>query len=302
MPEGEYPPNNSPLHLPPHESPYPPDWSLSYHSENCEDPSKSKVAIHSEYFHAPTHDRNTRYGRTNLNNLAETGSDPGKWHAVYVMCVASIVFLCGTQHSACQAQANPRKKTTGRSVPSEKTSPVASSISSSTQSVAPPSPARIVLKSGTLSIEANNSDLDQILTEIARTSGMRISGSAGRTRVYGVYGPQDPADVLTDLLAGTGNNIMMVGRTPTGTPRELLLTPKGGAPSPPAVPQAPVTPVQSDRSTIDNPNSRVPGQLGPGAIPAGPPPPSENPEERIQQNLHRLQQMQDRQNAKPPQQ
>jgi len=99
----------------------------------------------------------------------------------------------------------------------------------------PAEPAKVSLASGKLTIEATNSSLSSILGQIARAGGMKIIGpfpNSGQ-RVFGKYGPGAPREVLSDLLAGSGYNIMMLGITPAGTPRELTLSARtGGVPRP----------------------------------------------------------------------
>ena len=84
-----------------------------------------------------------------------------------------------------------------------------------------PRPAKVTLTNGTLTVEANNSDLSQILKKVADDSGMVIEGSIKSIRVYGVYGPLNPFDVLTTLLTGSGYNFTMFGVTHQGAPREF---------------------------------------------------------------------------------
>ncbi|HEY5029680.1 MAG TPA: hypothetical protein VIK39_14815, partial [Candidatus Angelobacter sp.] len=87
-------------------------------------------------------------------------------------------------------------------------------------------PAAVKLRNGKLTIEANNSDLGQILQNLASISGMTINGLNKGPRVFGVYGPGNSREVLRDLLVGSGYNFIMVGDGAQGAPRELLLTPQ----------------------------------------------------------------------------
>lgn len=136
---------------------------------------------------------------------------------------------------------------------------------------ASPGPATVSLKNRELTVEANNSDLDQILHQIAAISGMTILGPGPSARVFGVYGPGNPSDVLAHLLAGSGYNFAMAGRTADGAPGELLLTVKNNAPLP-----APSTP--------------PPAAATPPPAPApAPTPPAMTPEQE-QQRLARRQQ------------
>jgi hypothetical protein len=156
-----------------------------------------------------------------------------------------------------------------------------------------PKRATVTLKGGILMIEASNSDLGQILQDVAHLSGTSIHGPIHDARVYGVYGPQNPRDVLTDLLNGMGYNVMMVGLTAQGAPRDLLLTPKTGEASPVPNGGAPsAVPENNDSADTEMQEEDAPG---PGAIVHPPPPPPENLQERVEQNIRRLQQMQDQQ-------
>ena len=96
------------------------------------------------------------------------------------------------------------------------------------QTPSPATPALISLAGGLLTVNAQNSDLSQILQEIARVTGMSVTGLNGGPRVFGVYGPADPRAVLTSLLAASGYNFLLVGGG--AAPRELVLTPETKAP------------------------------------------------------------------------
>lgn len=93
-------------------------------------------------------------------------------------------------------------------------------------------PAQVSFTEGKLEVTADNSSLNQILREIGRLTGMKITGGVVDDRVYGKYGPAAPAEILGDLLAGSGSN-MLLRETAASAPEELILTPKQGGPSPP---------------------------------------------------------------------
>lgn len=96
----------------------------------------------------------------------------------------------------------------------------------------PPQRAQVTYANGRLSISADNSSLNQILRQIASDTGMKITGGVSDDRVFGQYGPADPAQVLAQLLDGTGSNMILVHRE--GEARaELILTPRQGGPTPP---------------------------------------------------------------------
>ena len=191
-------------------------------------------------------------------------------------------------------------------------------------------PASVDLTNGKLTIQANNSDLGQILRDLARISGMTIDGLTKGPRVFGVYGPGNSGEVLADLLVGSGYNFIMVGDVATGAPRELLLTPQSsrspaltsgqpGSAAPdgdeesnqpddemnpaaqePAAPDPSITDPSAPGPSATDPSVAEP--LGPGAIPPAPSRDSEpDDNKRVQQNLQRLQQMQEQQQQTAPQ-
>ena len=132
--------------------------------------------------------------------------------------------------------------------------------------------AHVELKGGLLTVAADNSSLNQILREIARVTGMKITGGVTDERVYGNYGPADTSTVLSALIGGTGSNMMIV-LDANRAPQELVLTPRGGGPTPPN-PNA-----SRDRGMEDLPPQRQqhfarPDGLG-NALPNQVPPPSQ---------------------------
>lgn len=166
-----------------------------------------------------------------------------------------------------------------------------------TPAVAAPSPAVVLLQDGLLTIKANDSDLRQIMGRISAISAMSVDGQVESSRVYGTYGPGVPSAVITDLLAGAGYNVMMIGVNSLGSPRKLVLTAKTGGVSPPSEPTVAVQSGQTSNAESAPSNGEV---LGPGAIANVPPPPSEDPAVRLKQTLDRLQQMQDQQKQPQP--
>jgi hypothetical protein len=126
--------------------------------------------------------------------------------------------------------------------------------------------AEVLYSDGKLSITADNSSLNQILREVSRLTGMKITGGVADQRVFGKYGPGAPAGILAGLLDGTGSN-MMLRESATHTPLELVLTPREGGPTPPN-PNAPGynddTPTSGQGTTQSfappNPQSQTPPQ------------------------------------------
>lgn len=95
-----------------------------------------------------------------------------------------------------------------------------------------PHRAQVTYDNGLLDVRANDSSLNQILRAISRATGMKITGGVQDQRVFGDYGPATPATVLATLLDGTNTNILLTEGGPADAP-ELILTPRGGGPTPP---------------------------------------------------------------------
>jgi hypothetical protein len=95
-------------------------------------------------------------------------------------------------------------------------------------------PASVAWNGRDLSIAASNASLDQILHDVSTATGLKIEGlesaqdQQSGQRIYGSYGPAPERDVLTQLLDGSGYNVLMIGNQGEGTPRELVLTAKAG--------------------------------------------------------------------------
>lgn len=152
----------------------------------------------------------------------------------------------------------------------------------------PPQPATIELRNGMLRIESNNSSLKNILQRLAQQSGMKITGLTRDFRVFGSYGPASPATVIGQLLEGSDLNLMMIGRTADGAPRELRLSQPSTLPvetgqqnvfgtTPTPAGQQPRTPYQDQPAAqpplrkgppdgTKPPNSNTPGSLDPSQI------------------------------------
>ena len=93
--------------------------------------------------------------------------------------------------------------------------------------------AEVHLQDGLLTVTAVDASLNGILREIARQTGMKISGGVHEDRVFGSYGPADPSAVLSTLLEGTGSNVLLVS-TAADQPTQLILSPRLGGASPPS--------------------------------------------------------------------
>jgi hypothetical protein len=92
--------------------------------------------------------------------------------------------------------------------------------------------AEVHCDAGLISINANNSSLNQILREISRQTGMKITGGVKDERVFGHYGPAPTSVILTTLIDGNSTNMVLL-QTASNMPEELILTPRAGGASPP---------------------------------------------------------------------
>jgi hypothetical protein len=127
-----------------------------------------------------------------------------------------------------QQQQTPLQSQPG--APNQAPAPAASAVTAPSLLDKPAQPATVTLDGGKLSVTANNSSLTGILHQLASASGMTIDGLDKDMRVFGTYGPGNPRDILGTLLDGAGYNVMMVGDTASGTPRQLVLTVRNNAP------------------------------------------------------------------------
>lgn len=101
-----------------------------------------------------------------------------------------------------------------------------------TPSQQPPKHAQVTYANNILFISADNSSLNQILRQISGTTGVKITGGVVDERVFGQYGPAPLAQILAELLDGTGSNMLLTHPDGATTP-ELVLTPRQGGPTPP---------------------------------------------------------------------
>ena len=127
-----------------------------------------------------------------------------------------------------------------------------------------PSPASVVWDATGLRINASNSSLQQILNEVSTETGTKVEGMGADQRVYGSYGPGEARDVLSQLLQGSGYNVLLAGDLGKGAPREMVLSPRksGGPASAPA----------ADNNPQPDPDEEIPDQPQPEEAPQPPPP------------------------------
>jgi hypothetical protein len=130
-------------------------------------------------------------------------------------------------------------------------------------------PAKVSWADGKLAVTADNSSLNQILREIGRLTGMTVTGGVAEQRVFGQYGPGPPAQILGDLLEGTGSN-MILRETSSGL-AELILSPRVGGVTPPN----PNAPGFDDAGTVAAPSGN--GNADPASLNQVPPVPAPRP-------------------------
>ena len=156
-----------------------------------------------------------------------------------------------------------------------------------------PVAATVVWDSQGLRIDASNSSLEQILKDVATATGARLTGlghdehMAGQ-RVFGSYGPGTARDVLTQLLTGSGYNVLLIGDQGQGTPREIVLSARSKGDTPVAA-GSPPPPNDENSDVEDQPQPQPPPALRNDFVPGQPP---RNPQQLMEQMRLRQQQMQ----------
>jgi hypothetical protein len=166
----------------------------------------------------------------------------------------------------------------------------------------PPKPPQVSFAPHNLTVKADNSTLSQILREISGSTGMKVEGLGQDQRIFGSYGPGEPRVVLLSLLEGSGYNVVMIGDTAGGAPRELSLTQRtAGATNLASGSVARNSSQDDDDADQDVQQTPEPSQPQPGIPPNGEPGQPRSPQE-IQQELLRLRQQQQQLPPNAPQQ
>jgi hypothetical protein len=109
-----------------------------------------------------------------------------------------------------------------------------------------PHAATVVWDSHGLHVEASNSSLEQILKDVSTATGAKLEGFSADQRVFGSYGPGTAREVLSQLLDGSGYNVVLIGDQGEGTPREIVLSSKPTGPAPIAGPPQPANAVAEE--------------------------------------------------------
>jgi len=149
---------------------------------------------------------------------------------------------------------------------------------------------------------------------------MKITGGVTDERVFGQYGPDNPAQVLAELLNGTGSNMILVHRDGPA-PAELILTPRQGGPTPPnpnaaalndrpepedipnqGIQPPPFPPPSPANTAIPPTNPGAPAQASPANSSQPDSPNGVKTPQQIYEQLQRLRQQQQQQQQPNPQQ
>ena len=170
-----------------------------------------------------------------------------------------------------------------------------------------PQAPEVSFNQGALAVNATNSSLRAILNEIEARAGTKVQGLSHDVRIFGVYGPGKPQDVLASLLDSSGYNVLIVGKRADGAPREVLLTTRSTAPIPPPASNQATERVddsaddQGDDGSIQPYQAPQPVFRPPSQMPIAPPMPqrARTPQEMLLE-LQRLRQ-QGLQNSQQPQ-
>ncbi len=189
----------------------------------------------------------------------------------------------------------------------------------------PASPPQVEFKNDTLTINANNATLGDVLRAVHRQTGAAVDMPGNATdRVVGRFGPGPVRDVITSLLNGSHFNYVLMGSAsnPNGLERVVLISRSGGMeqPGPASNAGAQAQPVaiaqpgentqgddaaemnQEATDTVDDQANQAPPadeQQPPQQNPFGQGAPVKTPEQLLQELQQRQQQMQQQQQGSP---
>lgn len=148
----------------------------------------------------------------------------------------------------------------------------------------------------TLRIVATNASLLQILQEISAKTGAALRGAGEDQRIFGVYGPGTARDVLSQLLEGSGYNVMIIGDQGHGTPRSIVLSARPAGTAQPAPAYTPPQPSDEDNDTDQQAQEPQQDEVPPPPVQSNPVPatPGRTPQD-MQRQLQLQQQQQQQQ-------
>jgi len=201
---------------------------------------------------------------------------PARLSALTVLLAATLHAQSRTLAPPAQSAQTPPPSTIPATTPTDTPAPPLPPAQS------PPRRATASFTNGQLTVSASNSSLNQILREISRLTGIKITGGVAEERVFGDYGPAAPAEVLGTLLDGTSSNMLFTA-SEGDKPAELILTPRTGGVTPPNPNAARFDDAADDDgrpATLPAPqpveSQSQPTRPNPVAAPIQPPPPDSN--------------------------
>ncbi len=149
-----------------------------------------------------------------------------------------------------------------------------------------PAEASVVWDSQGLRIDAANSSLEQILKDVSTATGAKIEGFGADQRVFGQYGPGQARDVLSQLLQGSGYNVIMIGDQGQGAPRQVLLSSRQAGGAQPLA--RPANSANNEEDEVEEPPANPePSPVRPGFPPGSAP---RTPQQIMQEMQQRQQQ------------
>lgn len=137
-----------------------------------------------------------------------------------------LLLSCALAQSVTVQQSNSRQPVQ-RNLP---TTPSVEPVAPLLPEQMPPSPPLVTCSDDTLTINANNATLGDILAAVQNQTGAMINVPANATgRVFGRFGPGPVRDVLGVLLNGFHFNYVLLGSTanPNGLERIVLMSQAG---------------------------------------------------------------------------
>jgi len=237
--------------------------------------------------------------------------------ALLVAAAALLTVSAAAQSApsnAAPTETTPRRSTHARSKPSPAHAP-APQEQPETAQPAPElpkwpvndSPAKpsVTWDSQGLKIDASNASLHQILNDVSTATGAKLEGFGADERVFGEYGPGQARDILSQLLHGSGYNVLMIGDQGEGTPRQIVLSPRKAGGPPASTNRPPQDAQDEDVPEQPEPEEQPPPQPQlingrPPMPPQGPPGPPRTPQQVLQELQQRQQQIQDQQQQQQP--
>jgi hypothetical protein len=126
-----------------------------------------------------------------------------------------------------------------------------------------PGAASVVFDSRGLLVVASNSSLEQILKEVSLETGVKVEGMDADQRIFGTYGPGPARDVISQLLDGSGYDLLMIGDRGEGTPRRIVLTSRSGIASAQSTANKAATPPSNEDTDADQSPPEPPAEQEP---------------------------------------